>query len=155
METRRLSSRCTWWYKRGIPYTFFGFAALWTVATLTAMFVAATLEPCLLVAPILIAAVAFVMMKAMGHSVVDGVWDDHTHLVVRDRGKEVRVPLASVERVHCSQCLSPQRITLALREWSDLGNPIAFIPRGAWVYWAQHPLAAELRRRAAQARHQS
>jgi hypothetical protein len=64
-----------------------------------------------------------------------------------------RLPLADVIRVSASRLLSPETVWLRLARPSSFGTSIAFIPRRRFTLGlTEHPIAAEIRRSAEEAR---
>jgi hypothetical protein len=90
------------------------------------------------------AAIGYVMMRALVFDLVDEMYLGQDELIVRNGGEEERVPLSNVINVNATVMTNPERITLTLREPSKFGKEIVFEPPLRFWHFGRHPLAAEL-----------
>jgi hypothetical protein len=122
---KRISSRYTFFLKRAFPVLWFGFLAIFV-----ALLVAAPGTPLLLdlAAPALMAVVGFVLMKKLMWDLADEVLDGGDFLVVKHRGMEETIPLASIMNVNATMLVNPPRITLRLDAPGRFGNEVSFSP---------------------------
>lgn len=127
-QIKRISSRLTWFNKRLFPMIWFGFLAFFLVTSLGAGVVRQPDGALFLIAPLVMAGFGYFLFKIFVWDLADEVWDGGDLLVVRQRANQVIVPLASCRNVSYSPWISPQRLTLTLREPSELGSEIAFMP---------------------------
>ena len=153
---KRISSTRTMFHKRVFPVIWFGFLGLFVALTLTmgsvrggAVMFAAT--PCAM------AVFGFFLMKRLVWDLVDEVHDGGDFLVVRNRGRETRVPLADIMNVSSTMGMNPPRITLRLTGGSargPLGPEFAFSPEKPFTFnpFARIPVAEDLIERVDRAR---
>ncbi len=130
----RLNSRATFINKRAFPVVWFGGILLFTAIAISIVVVeqtVASLVFCLAFLPFgaIFAGFGYVVMRWLILGLADEVWDDGDALVVRDRGREERIPLAEIANVDYAGYCNPPRVTLHLRRPSALGGKVAFIPR--------------------------
>jgi hypothetical protein len=124
---RRISSQMTFLYKWVFPVFWFVFVA-------TALFGALGSghhDPeflMFLVVPILMGAFGYFMMRKLVFDLVDEVWDIGDVLLIRNRDREERVALSNIVNVNYSTLMSPERVTLLLRNPSIFGREITFCP---------------------------
>ena len=140
----RISSRFTFWNKRAFPLLWFGFVAGFIAITLFNGIAAK--DPLFLVVPCVMGVVGYVVMKKLVWDLVDEVYDGGDYLLVRNRGRERRVPLSNIMNVSATTHMSPGRIVLRLREPGQFGPEIAFLPRYNFTLnpFAKHPVAEDL-----------
>ena len=122
----KISSRYLFLSKKLFPAVWFGFLAFFVVTGFQSGAIAE--NPLALIAPCLMAAFGFVLMKKLIWDLVDEVYDCGDHLLVRNNGEEDRVSLSNVINVSVSTYLNPPRIALRLRTASKFGTEIAFSP---------------------------
>lgn len=148
---QRLSSRSTFFYKRVFPVFWFGFIAM----TLIAMWVprrATGHGPDVLmmslVPPLFMVVIGYFLFKRLIFDLVDEVWLDGDHLLVKNSGDQVKVMLDNVMNVSASTMTNPPRISLTLRtESSRLGKIVSFMPAGPGGFFAllrPNPVAQQL-----------
>lgn len=143
---RLISSRATFFHKRVFPLIWFGFLAVFALTAVIGR------GPLFVLVPVSVMAVfGFFIMKKLVFDLVDQVWDEGAELRIRNRGREVRVPLAEIVNISYSP-LNPQRATLSLREATLLGREIAFVPPTVWIPFARSPLIDDLIQRVDEAR---
>ncbi len=151
----KLISKSPFFHKRVFPTIWFGFLALfWAFAVSNAIRGPARdgMIPMLAI-PLGMAGFGYVLMKLLVFDLVDEVWDADRELIVRNKGREIHVPLTEIVNVNYSGATNPPRITLMLRDPGELGSEIAFmIPNRLWPFSAP-PLAKELILRIDAARH--
>jgi hypothetical protein len=80
--------------------------------------------------PMFMSAIFFTLWRQFASDLVSEIWLDEDSLVVRHKGREVRVKLASVVNVNDLTQSNWSRVILLLREPCDLGQEIAFSPLG-------------------------
>jgi hypothetical protein len=127
---QRLSSRWTFFHKRIFPLFWFGMIAVNVImmwAPHSAPRRAEVWEA--LLPPLFMAVIGFVIFKALIFDLVDEVWLEGDHLLVRNRGDQVSVGLDNVMNVSSTTMTNPTRISLMLRkESSRLGKTVTFMP---------------------------
>lgn len=141
---RRLSARTTFFTKRVFPAFWFGVVAIVFAGGVAAARSGRTPPPPVLIVPVVMAVVGWVIMKHLVFDLVDEVWDAGNELVVRNGGREARVPLRDVMNVGYTVAMNPQRVTLMLRQPSIFGREITFAAPRTWNPFARHPLIEEL-----------
>src|SRR5690242_13379629 len=143
---RRISSRATLLHKRAFPLIWFGGLAVVAFEAVVGPVPAFVLVPVTIMGMF-----GFFMMKNLVFDLVDQVWDDGADVIVRNRGREIRVPLAGIVNVGYTPH-SPQRATLLFREPTALGQEIAFVPAAVWVPFGRSPVIDDLIQRVDAAR---
>ena len=123
----KISSSWTAYYKTGFPIFWFGFVALFLVASVFSGPPGAP-KPLFLVFPIAMAVFGFILMKKLVWDLVDEVYDKGDALIVRNRGEETTVLLSNIMNVSASTIQNPPRITLKLINPCTFGNEIVFVP---------------------------
>ena len=146
---QRLSSPSTFFYKRVFPVLWFGFLV---VMALTSLGLGrapqrADLMP-FLIGPAIMAIFGFVLMRKLVFDLVDEVWLDGDHLVIKHRGEPSRIPLREVINVNATSMTNPRRITLMLRAASSrFGKEVTFMPNSPRSFlggFKTDPVAADL-----------
>ncbi len=106
-----------------------------------------------LAGPLLLLGACGVFHALLVWNLADEVFDHGDHLRIVRRGREARVPMASVSAVRISLDHRPRRIVLELAVQTPLGNGLAFIPGGGPGRLASPTeLGQSILRRAQQAR---
>lgn len=88
--------------------------------------------------------ICFFVFRFMFRKVVDEVWLDADSLVIRNAGREYRVPLRNCINVSCSSHTSPPLITVTLREPCESGDELVFAAPIFLNPFAIHPVAKTL-----------
>jgi hypothetical protein len=140
---RKISSRLTFWHRRVFPVFWFGFLVLWTIL---AMLLSGRDRPPVIVflVPAVMAGFGCFLMRWLVFPIADEVYLDEDEVIVRKNGKEIRFPVRQIINVDSSMMTSPERITLTLRERSELGKEIVFSPSYRLHFFSRHPIAEEL-----------
>jgi hypothetical protein len=104
------------------------------------------IEPALVIFPIFMLCVVSLVFYLIFRGLVDEVWDDGDALVIKDKGREVRVPLYEIINVGHSQMTNPPRVTLTLRNPTPLGREITFVPERSytWGFFGKNKVIDEL-----------
>ena len=144
--SRLISSTKTHYFKSTFPRLYFGFAAFFLLLTL--ILLASTRDFRALVFPIMaiiLGGFGYFIFKRFMFDLVDAVYDEGDALVVRNAGREERVPLANIINVTDSVATNPPRITLTLRQPNSFGRDITFSPpRQGLFRFGRNPVASEL-----------
>jgi hypothetical protein len=85
-------------------------------------------HPALILPFVFAALLGVVLMKKLVWDLVDEVYDCGDFLLVRNDGKEDRVPLANIMNINASTMTNPPRVTLRLSIGGKFGNEIVFSP---------------------------
>ena len=96
------------------------------------------------IAPLLMAGFGYFIMKTIVFDLVDEVWDCGDSLVVKDKGREQRIALSDCMNVSYSSFSGPPRITLMLRNTSEFGTEISFVPPIRMFPYSTSPIAKDL-----------
>ncbi len=153
---RELSSRLTIWFK-------FVFPALWIplfgAGTLAVFVTAAAAGAKAQHSP---AVVKWLMLAVwVGASTLiwrvccrlKRVWVEGPWLHVSNYVREERIPLASITSVTENRWVNIRPVTVEFRTPTGFGHRIVFMPEVRWLlFWRPHPIAAELRAVASEAR---
>ncbi len=127
---KRISSRGTFFWKRVFPGVWFGFIAVFfCVAMATGLNQKQPWFEFLpfIFGPLIMAGFGYFIMKHLVFDLVDEVLDAGSEFVVKNRGREIHVPLADITNVSYVGMMNPPRITLMLRQPSEFGSEIAFM----------------------------
>jgi len=138
---RRISSRTTFFYKRLFPIFWFGFLAFFILIGLRAG--GSVPLPAILV-PVAIAVFGCFLMKKLIFDLVDEVWDAGDELIVKNKGREDRIPLSTIVNVSYSAFTSPPRVTLTLRDGGVPGREVTFCPPVRFMPFSKSPIIDEL-----------
>jgi hypothetical protein len=95
---RKISSRWTWWHKKAFPVVWFGFLGIFTVAWIPGVVRQRVPAPTLLI-PLAMMVFGYVLMRLLIFGLVDEVWLDDDHLIVRNREDEDRFPITNIVNV--------------------------------------------------------
>jgi len=121
---KRISSRTTFFYKRVLPWLWFGglvvFFLIPTFATDAPPFIFLVLVP--------IAIFSYFVFKHFIFDLVDEAWDAGDYLVFKNKGLEETVRLDNIMNVSSTTFTNPPRVTLTLRTPSRFGKEITFSP---------------------------
>ena len=99
------------------------------------------------------ASAVYLFDRLLVRDTADEVVDFGGYLMVRRGGTKDRIDLVNILRADASLNLSPPLITLHLTKPSKFGRLVSFIPAGGRINpVGEHPLVAELMRRAHEAR---
>jgi hypothetical protein len=145
---KRISSTKTAFYKKVFPVIWFGFIGVVAVQ-MVLQGVRSMGDAVAVVGPILMGVIGYFIMRRFIWDLADEVYDDGDVLVVRNGGKEHRVPLTDIMNVSSTMALNPPRITLRLTGPSSqgpLGDEVSFSPekRFAWNPFAKNEVAEDL-----------
>jgi len=140
----RISSRSTFFYKRLFPLLWFGILALIVISMLLGSRHSHGASLAAPVVPIVMAAVGYILFRALIFDLVDEVWDDGDALLVRNAGIEQRISLANIINVGFSTLTRPERVTLTLREPGALGKEITFSAPTRFLALGRSPIIDQL-----------
>ncbi|HEY2410679.1 MAG TPA: hypothetical protein VGI40_00470 [Pirellulaceae bacterium] len=143
---RQISSQMTFFYKRIFPTIWFGFLMIFVVSALIGMVAQRKLMLPFILVPTAMATFGYFLMKQIVWCLADEVFDNGQYLLVRKGRLEERVALSNIMNLSFSPHMNPKRITLTLREPSNLGREIAFSPPMHFSLnpFAKSPLVDEL-----------
>ena len=149
---KKISSALTFFFKRVFPVLWFGLLALAFLVAATTLFSGKKIDVMSLAVPAILAVLGYFMMKNMVFDLADEAWDAGDSIVVRNKGIEVRIPLADIINISYSVLTNPPRVTLRLREPSRLGKELSFSPLLCWFPFQKSPLVTDLISRVDEAR---
>jgi hypothetical protein len=143
---RRISSSLTLFYKRIFPAVWFGILAIFMCRAVPAAIQGAdpVAVAMFVIMPILMASFGYLFFRAWVFDLLDEVYLDNDEMVVRNAGGEDRFPVMNILNVSATQFMSPERITLTLREACQFGEDITSSPPLRMFPFARHPLEKEL-----------
>jgi hypothetical protein len=128
LPMRRLSSPNTRFQKYVFPTIWFGGVAAFFCGCVYQTLVGGNRDAAFgILVSLVMGAGGFVLFKMLLFDLVDEVWDDDTELLVRNRGREARIPLADIINVNYERLSNPPRVTLLLRNASEFGQEITFM----------------------------
>jgi len=149
---KKISSALTFFFKRVFPVLWFGLLALAFLVAATILFSGKKIDVMSLAVPVILAILGYFLMKNMVFDLADEVWDAGDSIVLRNKGIEVRIPLADIINISYSVLTNPPRVTLSLREPSRLGKELSFSPPLCWFPFQKSPLVLDLISRVDEAR---
>jgi hypothetical protein len=139
----RISSRQTLWHKKIVPTLIFGMTAAFCV--LLGRDVAnGRLPVAIFVVPVIVVGPFYLLLRWLVFRLMDEVWIDGDDLIVRNRGEEARVPIASITNVSGSFLVNPEHVRLTLSPPSIFGGTIRFMPPMRFLRLGLPPVAQEL-----------
>lgn len=141
---RRISSRMTFANKRLFPLVWLGFLAFFVIMSTHYMITKRQLQVEFFLIPLLMAVFGYFLMKKLVLDLVDEVWDTGDALIVKNKNKEVRIPLSEVMNISYSYVVNPPRVTLMLRHPSPFGREVTFMPPTSLMPFKKSPIVAEL-----------
>jgi len=120
----RISSKQTFFMKRVFPFVFLVLLAI--PAALG--FVVKPPQPQLFIMPLVTLPVLYIVMRKLVWDLVDEVYDGGDYLLVRNAGREERIPLSNIMNVSSTLMVNPPRVTLRLVTPGRFGKEITFSP---------------------------
>ena len=120
----RISSKQTFFMKRVFPFAFLVLLAI--PAALG--FVVKPPQPQLFIMPLVTLPVLYIVMRKLVWDLVDEVYDGGDYLLVRNAGREERIPLSNIMNVSSTLMVNPPRVTLRLVTPGRFGKEITFSP---------------------------
>ncbi len=157
---RKLSSKMTAFHKKAFPLVWFGG---WGAFAIIALSTGATQHSgglALAIIPAFMAAFGYFLMKNLLWDLVDEVYDAGSFLLVKNGGREYRIPFSDIVNVNSTVAVNPPRITLRLKgasAQSGLGTEMVFSPQRPLTFnpFAKVPIAEELISKVEEARHRT
>lgn len=152
---QQISSRSTVLNKRIFPAFWFAIVA---VIFFTFLFAHASRgRPPLvaLLAPVLMAALGYFIIKNLIGDLADQVLDAGDSLIVRFGNEQEQIPLSNIINVSYAYMMNPPRVTLTLRNPGRFGSEISFSPPQRFWPLYKSPVIAELIKRVDAARQAS
>lgn len=147
---RRVSSSLSCFYKRVGPWIWFGLLAIATGASVFAA-VRGSLDPRLCAVPPALALVTYLYMRRFWFALADEIYDTENALVIRNKGREMTVPICRLLSAKYSCIADPPRIAVVFRLSALAEAKVEFVPELAlrmFVFRAP-PLVADLSARIA------
>ena len=144
---RRISSRWTFFMKRVFPPLWFGILGCFFLPILRGVTSGESVPLEALLFPAIMAVFGYVVLKRLVFDLADEVWDAGPELLVKNKDHEVRVALTNVVNVGYSTATSPPRVTLTLRQPTQLGKELTFMAPMSWIPFAKSPLIVDLIKR--------
>jgi hypothetical protein len=142
----RISSRSTVFYKRVLPIAWFGTTTVIAVCAAglgVAQHAVGNSVPAFLITAGLYV-VGYVVFRIFVFGLVDEVWDCGDSLIDRNKGIRITVALRDCMNVSHTWGTNPQQIRLMLRDETELGTEIAFIPIGSMTHYSTSPIVKDL-----------
>lgn len=157
---RKLSSKMTAFHKKAFPLVWFSGWGAFAVIALSTGATQQTGGLALAIIPAFMAAFGYFLMKNLVWDLVDEVYDAGSFLLVKNGGREYRVPFSDIVNVNSTVAVNPPRITLRLKgasAQSGLGAEMVFSPQRPLTFnpFAKVPIAEELIARVEEARHRT
>jgi hypothetical protein len=140
---RQISSKLTWYHKKGFPTLWFTAVTLGFCFSLID-FVRGRDAGGFVLIPLALAAVYYLALRSYVFPLMDEVWIDGDDLIVRNRGQEERLPIANVTDVKSFHRSRLKSIEIILAPPSRFGTSIRFAPPFRLFSFGTHPIAQEL-----------
>jgi hypothetical protein len=127
---RRISSRNTFFVKRIFPLLWFGFLAVFLVATLLAFRHASRNSPPIVIifVPLFMLGFGYLLMRRLIFDLADEVYDEGDALQVRFGHQEESIRLDNIINISYAGFTNPPRVTLTLRQPGIFGKEVTFSP---------------------------
>ena len=127
---RRISSRNTFFVKRVFPLLWFGFLAVFLVATLLAFRHASRNSPPMVIifVPLFMLGFGYLLMRRLIFDLADEVYDEGDALHVRFGRQEESIRLDNIINISYAGFTNPPRVTLTLRQPGIFGKEVTFSP---------------------------
>ena len=140
---RKISSHLTFYYKRIFPAFWFGFLAIWTFIAIPGV-INGKAPFFIIIFPFIMAAFGYFLMRVLVFCLVDEAYINEDQIFIKNKSKEVTFPISDILNVDCTMMTNPERITLTLKNPTELGSEISFSPSMRWFPFFRHPIATEL-----------
>ncbi len=129
-DRRRISSRNTFFVKRVFPLLWFGFLAVFLVATLLAFRHASRNSPPVVIifVPLFMLGFGYLLMRRLIFDLADEVYDEGDALQVRFGRQEESIRLDNIINISYAGFTNPPRVTLTLRQPGIFGKEVTFSP---------------------------
>jgi hypothetical protein len=152
---KKISSGSLVFTKKVFPFLWFGI--LFFVLATSLASGAYRQVPLAVIMPILMGVFGYFLIKKLVGDLVDEVYDGGDFLLVKNAGREERIPLSNIMNVSASMLVNPPRITLRLIKPGRLGAEISFTPVRTFTLnpFARNEVAEDLIVRAFAARTRS
>ena len=145
---KMVSSRMTFWYKRGNLVLCLGFSALCCLGIVVSVFTVPENDASaliLLVVPVLLAVLIYTIWKSMYRDLIDEVWDEGASLLFRNGDTEVRISLADIRNAsYYWDSAKLPRVTLSLRCATEMGKHLSFLPLVDLIPFRKHRAILQL-----------
>jgi hypothetical protein len=141
---KRISSKTTFFYKLLFPIVWFGFLGIFVLMSLFGERHADRMDIMLFIVPVFMAVFGYFIMRKLLFDLIDEVYDEGDSLLFKNRQKEVRVGLREIKNVSYSPMVSPPRVTISLREKTELGDELSFTPILSFVPFKKNQDVIEL-----------
>lgn len=141
---KKLTSKSTFFSKRIFPACWFGFLGLFVLIPLFGSRKENGPDVVFIIFPIITAAFGYFIMKKFVFDLADEVYDEGESLLIRNKGKEVRVNLKDIKNVSYAPMMNPPRVTLSIRYSTKLGDELSFAPPVSWNPFRKNKDIAEL-----------
>lgn len=142
---RRISSKLTWWHKKGFPIGWVLYCSVFVVGAIGGWLGGNLPFPVVLI-PLSMIVFMFILQWMLGIvQSLDEVFLSDDQVLVRKNSIEDSFPITNIINVAACWMSHPESITLTLREPCRFGREIVFLaPHRWWSFPLQHPLAEEL-----------
>ncbi len=125
---KKISSKMTVYYKVLYPVFWFGFLAIFSLASLLGSIFGGEggPGPWFFLFPVFMALFGYVLFKHLVFDLIDEVYDAGDFLLFRNSGTVVKVFLKDIKNVNYVAIGSPRRITMIVRHETELGKELSF-----------------------------
>jgi hypothetical protein len=129
-NSKRISSRNTFFLKRLFPPLWFGVLGLVVLGALVGALHGTRATPLalILVGPLIMMVLGYALMRRLVFDLADAVYDEGQALRVRRGSQEEHIALENIMNISYAGLTNPPRVTLTLRQPGQLGREITFSP---------------------------
>ncbi|MFY8274786.1 hypothetical protein AAEU32_11745 [Pseudoalteromonas sp. SSDWG2] len=140
---KQLSSHYTFFYKKVFPVLWFGFIGFFMFNALMIR-QEGDVEILFIVVPWGMAVFGYFMMKKFVFDLIDKVFDEGHCLLFVNGNKQVRVRLQDIINVNYELLTNPKRVTISLRNKTEFGAELAFVPKSSFLPFTKNKGIQEL-----------
>ena len=141
---KKLTTVSPFFYKRLFPVIWFGFVGFFLLIAFFVVRKENWSDMLFFVIPIIMAVFGYFLMKELVFDLIDEVYDEGSSLLLKNRGKEVRVNLKDIKNISYSTMVTPPRVTLSIRYITELGDELSFSPPMRFISFMKNSDIEEL-----------
>lgn len=141
---KKLTSKSTYFNKRIFPILWFGFLGVFILTSLNNTSNGGRLDIVFMIFPLFMAVFGYFIMKKLVFDLADEVYDEGEALLIKNKGKEVRIYLKDIKNVSYATMINPPRVTMSIRYHTELGDELSFSPPASWIPFRKNKDIEEL-----------
>jgi hypothetical protein len=146
---QRLSSKSTWWYKRGFPTLWFALLALFLVGNSFGTRSSPWTLPMIYLCIGSMALFGYVVLRKGMFLFADGVFEADDGLVVFNRGEARKIAYREIEQLYEK---APSYVVVTFTQEEGVSEELSFMPESTWgEVWRRNRVVEELALKVARA----